>query len=241
MPEQQQTTVKQSKTPLYISIVILAAIIACYFFIPSVNDAVKEAWNVLTSDDQERIEQWVGQFDFWGPVIIIVCMIFQMFLLVVPTWLLMVVTVLAYGPVWGSLIILAAVFAASSIGYAIGAYLGAPIVKKIVGEKGEKKIESFIDDYGFWAVIVTRVSPFLSNDAISFVGGMLRMGYWRFMGATMLGITPLTILIAWLGEENQRLKDGLIWGGAISIVLFVVYVWWDKRRRAEGGGLRAES
>lgn len=228
--QENTTTIKQSKKPLYISLIIIGAMVACYFFIPEVNQAFKESYDVLTSDDKERIEKWVGQFDFWGPIVIIFIMIFQMFLLIVPTWLLMVVTVLAYGPIWGSLIILAAVFAASSIGYAIGAYLGAPVVKKIVGEKGEKKIESFIDDYGFWAVIVTRLSPFLSNDAISFVGGMLRMGYWRFMGATMLGITPLTILIAWLGEETQRLKDGLIWGGAISVVLFVLYVWWDKNR-----------
>ncbi len=66
-------------------------------------------------------------------------------------------------------------------------------MKKILGTKTEGKIANFIDDYGFWAVFITRLNPFLSNDAISFVAGMLRMGYWKFISATLAGIAPLTI------------------------------------------------
>lgn len=225
------TSVKQSKAPLYISIAIIVALVLSYFLIPGVQDFLNNAWEVLTSDDEARTKQWVDQFGVFGPVVIVFAMILQMFLLVIPTPLLMVVSVLAYGPVWGSLIILLAVFCASSVGYMIGAYLGPPIVTKILGKKSEKKVESFIEDYGFWAVIVTRLTPFLSNDAISFVGGILRMGYWRFIGATLIGITPLTIFIAYLGENSQRLRTGLLWGSVVSIVLFILYVWWDKRRK----------
>lgn len=228
--EKEETSVKQSKAPLYVSLGLVAAVIAGYFLIPGVRDFFKEAWDVLTSDDQQRIQQWVGQFGWMGPVVIVLVMIVQMFLLVIPTPLIMVVSILAYGPFSGSLIILAGIFCASTIGYWIGRYFGPVIVGKLVGNKTEEKIESFIDDYGFWAVIVTRLSPFLSNDAISFVGGMLRMNYWRFIGATLAGITPLTALIAFLGENNERLKTGLIWGSVISIALFAAYVWWDKKR-----------
>ena len=225
------TSVHKSKAPLYISIAIIGGLVAAYFFIPGVQDFLKEAWNVLTSDDEQRIKNWVGNFGWVGPLIIILAMIAQMFLLVIPSPLLMVVSVLAYGPIFGSLIILAAVFCASTIGYLIGAYLGPPVVAKILGPKSEKQVAQFIEDYGFWAVVVVRLAPFLSNDAISFVGGMLRMGYWRFIGATLLGITPLTVFVAWLGENNDRLKTGLIWASVISIVLFVAYVWWDKKRK----------
>ena len=220
----------QSKWPLYLSLALLAGVVLSYFFIPSVQNFFKEAWNVLSSGDEQRISQWVSQFGWFGPFVIILTFIMQMFLLVVPTPLLMVVTVVAYGPWAGTAIILAGIFTASSIGYFLGAWLGTPLVERLIGAKSEKKIESFIDDYGFWAVIVTRISPFLSNDAISFVGGMLRMGYWRFIGATMIGIFPLTVLIAYLGENNQRLKTGLIWVSIISLAGFIAYVWWDKKR-----------
>lgn len=227
---EEQASTKKSKLPLIISIAIIAGLALTYFFVPEVKNGLQNAWDVLTSQDEERTKQWVNQFGFWGPLIIVVTMIVQMFLIVIPSPFLMVATILAYGPYWGSLIIFVAIFCASSVGYAIGALLGTATVKKILGDKSERKIEHFIENYGFWAVIVTRLSPFLSNDAISFVGGILRMGYWRFIGASLLGIAPLTILIAFLGENNQRLQNGLIWGSVISIVLFIAYVWWDKKK-----------
>lgn len=226
-----KVTAKKSKAPLYISAGIVAIVILGYFLIPGIKSFFDNAWNVLTSDDEQRIKDWVSQFGPLGPIVIIFSMTLQMFLLVIPTPLLMVVSVLAYGPFMGGGIIFVAIFSASSIGYTIGAYFGPSIVTKILGNKTEQKVASFIKDYGFWAVIVTRLSPFLSNDAISFVGGLLHMGYWRFIGATLIGITPLTIFIAYLGENTKRLREGLLWGSIVSIVLFVLYVWWDKHRK----------
>lgn len=220
----------RSKLPIYISIGIILAVVITYLFVPDVRIGLQNGWEVLTSQDEQRTKEWVSQFSFWGPLILVFAMIAQMFLLIIPSPFLMVATVLAYGPYLGSLVILIAIFSASTVGYAIGAFLGTTVVKKIMGEKSERKIEVFIEEYGFWAVVVTRISPFLSNDAISFVGGILRMGYWRFIGATLLGITPLTVLIAYLGETNERLKTGLLWGSIISIFIFVAYVWWDKKK-----------
>ncbi len=231
MVEQQSGNVRQSKAPLIISVIILAAIVAAYFFIPGVQNFLNESWQVLTSDDEKRIEQWVSGFGWMGPTILILAMVAQMFLIVIPSVALMVVSILAYGPFFGSLIVFVAVFSASTVGYFIGRYFGPVIVQKLIGPKSEQKIEDFIDDYGFWAVIVTRLNPFLSNDAISFVGGILKMGYWRFIGATILGIAPLTIFIAVIGKSTSELKSGLLWGSLVSLVIFGFYVWWDKKRK----------
>lgn len=227
----KETKITKSKLPLYISIGILAALVVSYFVVPSVQSFLDEAWSVLLSDDEERVKNWVSGFGWLGPFVLVLAMVAQLFLLVVPSVLLMVVSVLAYGPIWGSVIIIASVFAASSVGYFIGSYFGDAFVKKIIGKKSEKKVASFLDDYGFWAVIVTRLNPFLSNDAISFVGGVLHMGYWRFMGATLIGIIPLTIFIAVFGKSIDDLKMGLLWGSLASLLFFVLYVWWDKRRK----------
>lgn len=224
-------SVKKSKLPLYISLGIILILAGAYFFIPEVNEALKEAWAVLTSNDDYRIKKWVGQFGWIGPLVLIFIMIVQMFLFVIPTIGIMVVSILAYGPVWGSLIVLAAVFAASSTGYFIGRYFGPVVVERLIGKKSEKKIAGFIEDYGFWAVAITRFNPFLSNDAISFVGGVLKMGYWKFIGATLLGITPLIVYIAIVGDSTDNLKTGLIWGSLVSLVIFIGYVYWDKKRR----------
>lgn len=227
----KSSSVKQSKAPLIISVIIIIGLILAYFFIPNVQHFLNEAWNVLSSNDEDRIKIWVDQFGWMGPLVIILAMTLQMFLLVLPSLALMVVSILAYGPVWGSLIVLVAIFTASTVGYAIGRFLGTVIVKKLIGNKTEKKIGDFLEDYGFWAVIITRLNPILSNDAISFVAGVLKMSYWRFIGATMVGISPLILFIAVLGETTDSLKTGLLWGSVISLILFLGYIWWDKSRK----------
>lgn len=227
----ETVSVKKSKAPLYISLSIVLAVIAAYYFIPAVREFLQEAWQTLSSGEEQRIEAWVSQFGFIGPLVIILAMILQMFLLIIPTIALMVVAILAYGPIWGSLIVFAAVFAASTVGYTIGAYLGPIIVEKLIGVKAERKISSFIEDYGFWAVFITRLNPLLSNDAVSFVAGVLKMGYWKFMGATLAGIAPLILFVAIMGRSNDSLINGLLWGSGISFVLFLAYIIWDKKFR----------
>ena len=223
---------KKSKLPLYLSLLFVAILVVCYFTIPSVKEFFNEAWNVLTGDDEKRIKSWVEGFGWLGPIVIVLAMVVQMFLLVIPTILLMIVAILAYGPIWGSTIIFAAVFVASSVGYFIGKYVGTGMITNLLGEKTIKKVSSFLEDYGFWAVVITRINPFLSNDAISFVAGILKMNYWKFISATILGIAPLTLLIAITGKNIDSLKSGLLWGSIASLLVFGFYIWWDKKRKS---------
>lgn len=229
--QQSQDETKQSKWPLIITGIILAGLVATYFISPGFQEGIKEGWQVLTSGDETRISVWVEQFGFWGPFFIILAMVAQMFLLVVNVVALMLVAIIAYGPVWGSVIAIVAVLVASTVGYLIGKALGEAGVRKIIGQKAEEKVHGFVSDYGVWAVIIARISPFLSNDAVSFVAGVARMSYLKFIGATLAGITPLTILLAWLGEDNDRLINGLIWVGGVSLVAFIAYVVYDKYYR----------
>lgn len=219
--------------PLYVSLLLFAVILICFFTVSSFNQFVKEAWDVLSSDDETRIKSWVEGFTWFGPILIILLMIVQMFLLIIPSILLMIVSVLAYGPVWGSLISLIAVGIASTVGYGIGRQLGVNPVRRILGEKTLQKIESFLNEYGFWAVAITRINPFLSNDAISFVTGMVKMDFWKFSSSTLLGISPLILFLAITGEDTDSLKSGLLWGSIGCLLIYGGYVWWDKRKKNE--------
>ena len=219
---------KQSKWPLIITLLIIAGLIGAYFVFPDFQKELKLSWDVLTSGDNKRISIWVDQFGFWGPFLIMFAMLAQMFLLVINVVALMLVAIIAYGPFWGSLIAIAAVLFASTIGYLLGRKAGEVGVSKLIGSKTQRKIMGFVDQYGLWAIIIARISPFLSNDAVSIVAGLAKMSYIRFIGATLLGIVPLTILLAWLGEEHERLKSGLIWVSAASIALFIGYIIYDK-------------
>lgn len=217
----QEETVTRNKAPLYISAAIIIAVVLSYFFIPGVQGFLNEAFSVLTSGNEQKVNSWVSQFGFWGPIVIVLAMTIQMFLIVIPSPILIGVAVLSYGTIWGSLIAIIAIFAASTVGYIVGAYFGPPFVTKLLGRSTKQKVEQAVDEYGFWAVVVTRLNPFLSDDAISFVGGILEMGYWKFISATLAGVIPLTLLIAYMGEHTKQFKEIALWISIISLLFSV--------------------
>ena len=99
---------------------LLGIATVCYFLIPEFKEGVNEAFHMLTSEDQDEIQRWVKQFGILGPIVLILAMAFQMFLLIVPNILLFAIAIVCYGPVWGALICMIGVFASSSLGYFIG-------------------------------------------------------------------------------------------------------------------------
>jgi uncharacterized membrane protein YdjX (TVP38/TMEM64 family) len=215
------------KLPIIISSSLLGILVACYFTIPSFQGFIKEAFDVLTSDDKERISKWVAQFKLAGPLVLILIMVIQMFLFIIPNIFLMIVAIISYGPVWGGIISFLGVFASSSLGYMIGKYLGPVTVHKLMSEKAKEKTSEFIKNYGVAAIAITRISS-LSNDSLSIVAGLLKMSYRRYILATLTGITPLIVLLCIYGNDGRILRS-LIWIAALSLVTLIIYIITDKR------------
>lgn len=209
----------KSKFPLFITSIIVVLGLFVYIFIPEAQIWMNEAIGVLISNDQERIKSWVTTFGWFGPILLVLAMIGQMFLVLIPTTVLLVVCILAYGPVWGSGIALLAIYAASSAGFFIGRAFGSVTVETILGSKAKTKSMNFLEKYGFWAVFITRLNPFLSNDVVSIVGGMIKMDYWKFTAASLAGITPLILILAFFGESTQALTNLFVGSGVVLVIL----------------------
>ena len=224
--------------PLIISSSLLSLLVAAYFVFPSFQAFIREAFDVLTSNDQARIQAWVSRFRLAGPLVLILVMVVQMFLFVVPNIFVMVIAIVSYGPFWGAVISFLGVFASSSVGYAIGHYLGPYTVNKLVSRNTQQKISAFIRDYGVAAIAITRISS-LSNDSLSIVAGLLKMPYKRYILATLSGITPLIVLLALYGK-NGRILRALIWIAAISLVLLIIYIIIDKRKNQKAKAAHME-
>ena len=217
------------KLPFIISFSLLSCVVACYFLITPFQNFINEGFDVLTSNDQVRIQRWVSQFRLAGPVVLILVMIFQMFLFVVPNVFVMMVAIISYGPLWGAIISFAGVFASSSVGYMIGRYLGPVTVNKLLSKRAQQKTTEFVTNYGIPAIAITRISSF-SNDSLSIVAGLLKMSYKKYILATLGGISPLIILLSIYGRNGKILK-ALIWIAAASLVILIIYIAIDKKRR----------
>lgn len=210
------------------SLILLACLVASYFIFHDFKHGVDEAYAVITSEDKERINTWVKQFGALGPIVLILAMTAQMFLFVIPNLLLFIIATLCYGPIWGSLICLGGVFISSSFGYLIGKKLGPGAIDKFVSEKAQERISNFVQHYGAKSVAILRLSS-LASDGLGFVAGMLEMQYKKFIIATMSGIFPVVALIAIFGS-NGKVEKALFWLAGISLVMFIVYIFIDKKK-----------
>lgn len=218
---------------LYWTWFFVAIAVISYFKYPEFRDAVDTGFHAMISGDRAVLQDWMGRLGPWGPFAIVLTMTAQMFLIVVPSFLLIVIAVLTYGPFRGLLLILASVFVASTVGYVIGRFLSPMTVEKLVGAEKREKLERFVDRYGLWVVLVTRMSPLLSSDAISFVGGLVKLKYWKFIAATVGGIGPLVGLVAYYGGGERDFEKGLIVVSLLSVVALAIYIYLDRRRSRE--------
>lgn len=218
-----------SKKPIFIYLAIALVLVICYFSFPEFKQEVNEAFDVLTGEDEERIQGYVKTFGIFGPIVIIIGMALQMFMFIIPNVLLMMIAIVSYGPVWGAVISFVGVFVASSFGYYIGRRLSPVTLARFVSVSTQKKIGDFIHDYGVGAIIITRLCSF-SNDALSFVAGLLQMNYRKYILSTLTGITPLIVLLAIFGK-NEKIEWALIWITLASLIMLIVYILLDKRRK----------
>jgi len=216
---------------LYFTLGIVIVLTVLFFTYTPFQDSMKELWDALMSGNQQEISSVIKSFGAWGIAAIILIIILQMFLVVIPSWLPMIAAALVYGTFSSILISSTGVFLASTIGYSLGLGLSENALHKFISDKTFDKLNYWVSHYGFWSIVLFRVSPFLSNDAISVLAGGLKMNYLKFITATMIGIVPLATAIAFFASDIQTLKTGLYWIGGAGIVFYGIFVFIDHRKR----------
>jgi uncharacterized membrane protein YdjX (TVP38/TMEM64 family) len=108
--------------------------------------------------------------------------------------------------------------------YYIGLYFQTWLEKRITIKELET-FSQFIENYGIWAIIITRLTPFIPFDAISYVAGFVKLRKRDFIIGTTIGLVPRIGFYLLIGSEvvdlaEQDLTLGLIAFVGIIIILF---------------------
>lgn len=97
----------------------------------------------------------------------------------------------------------------------------------------------FFDRFGLWAVFVGRLLPIVRT-YISFPAGLSKIGYVKFILATMAGAIPWNFALAYagynLGQHYQTVAATLgpfAIPMAIVVVLLLAVAWWFGRKAGE--------
>jgi len=97
----------------------------------------------------------------------------------------------------------------------------------------------FFDRFGLWAVFVGRLLPIVRT-YISFPAGVSKIGYVRFVLATLAGAIPWNFALAYagykLGQHYQTVAATLspfVIPIAIGVVILLALAWWFGRKLGE--------
>ncbi len=97
----------------------------------------------------------------------------------------------------------------------------------------------FFERFGLWAVFIGRLLPIVRT-YISFPAGVSRIGYVRFVLATLAGAIPWNFALAYagykLGQQYQTVAKDIspfVIPIAIVVVILLAAAWWFGRRLGE--------
>ncbi|MFC4425781.1 TVP38/TMEM64 family protein [Deinococcus navajonensis] len=221
--------------PRYLRWLILGGVLAALAglgLIPEVRAFLGQGYAALTSTDPSVTRQFVDGLGWAGPLALIVGFVLQAVLPVLPALVMTAVTARAYGPVEGFFIVYIGTLLGAVAGYGLGRSVGNTLVRLLVGETARRKAYEFAERHGVQGVLMVRLMPVLSADAMNLVAGAARMPFRPFMLATAVGALPVTALVVWLSGSGKRLLWGL--GGlSVLVALVVAGRWWLARRRTQ--------
>lgn len=159
----------------------------------------------------------------WGPAILFVLMVAQAVPTPVPTVAITLAAGLLYGTAWGSLLAWSGAMVAAAVSFALGRWLGRPIVSRLGGARALDAVDRWSGSGSFRAVLVARLIPPVSYRATSLAAGLLPIGLPSFLIATGVGQAPATVAYAALGASLLGDASTIAWAaGAIGIAVAVV-------------------
>lgn len=179
----------------------------------------------------EEIRNWILSFGVWAPVLFIVLYALRP-VIFFPASVMSLAGGLAFGALWGTVIIVIGATLSAALAFLIGGKLGDRFMKIQAGSRTET-IQKQMEQNGFVYVLIFRFIPVINFDAISYLASLAGVKFRAFITATFIGIIPGTFAYAFLGASFVTLNPWQI-AGAVAIFLVFMIVPILLRKRLSG-------
>ena len=187
----------------------------------------KQVWGYLLElsaafQNIETARTYIKSYGALAPVVSAILMIFQSVIAPLPAFLITFANGTLFGFWWGAVLSWSSAMLGASLCFFIARGLGRPIVVKLLSEAAINTSDRFFQRYGKHAVLIARLVPIISFDAISYGAGLTGMRFLGFAIATGIGQLPATLLYSYLGDRVTGSIKVLFWGFGIAIAVSII-------------------
>ena len=190
--------------------------------------------------DRESLEGLVTEAGVAGPVLVIALMTLAVVASPIPSAPIALASGAAYGHTWGTIWVVLGAELGALVAFGLARFLGFDAIRRWIGpgiDRGLSGSQNALTTI----VLVSRLLPFVSFDAVSYAAGLSCLRFWRFALATLAGIVPASFLLAHFGSVAAEGEAGpATWIVAIGLgALTAAPLLWAGWRRP-GTKCRAE-
>lgn len=144
----------------------------------------------------------------WAPLIFILVFAIKS-VIPFPTSILALAAGLVFGPFYGALYAIIGSVVSAAIAYQVAKRLGRDFVVKVLGQK-TKILDRLAEMHGLQVVLFFRIVPSLPFDVFNLGAGLSNIRYRDFLLGTLIGMTPWSFALGYLGDRLANLKLNFI-------------------------------
>ena len=231
---------KQPNLIRQILLLVIALTLVAYFAIPGVHGFVNEAISVLGSADLDAVAAYIRSFGPWAMAFSFALMVFSSVLAPLPAFMITLSNAAIFGWWQGAILSWSSAMAGAALCFFIARALGRDVVEKLAGKGALAGVEGYFKKYGTRTILVCRLLPFVSFDAVSYFAGLTPIKFLPFFIATGIGQTPATIVYSYVGGMltggARLLMIGLLCLFSLAILVSIIrQIYTDRQAKKSNG------
>jgi len=210
------------KTKNIIIAIVLLAVIVFY------RQPISNLLHIIS--DQEAVSAYLQGYGVWGPVVLFILMVAQVFVAIIPGHALMVTAGYVYG-MTGLFVIIVSTILGSQIAFFIARQYGRSLIYKLASSQIIERWDGMARNQGVMFYFFAFVLPIFPSDLMCYVAGLGKISARRFLIANALGRTVVAIGITIIGMYglNPPLAFWLIFIGGM-LALFIGWFVFKRRK-----------
>jgi len=166
----------------------------------------------------EGIREWILSFGIFAPIIYVVLYTIRP-LILFPASILSLAAGLAFGAIWGTIYTIIGATLGAIVSFLVAKKFGKNITNNKTPNVRMRKIQSQMEENGFFYVLLLRLIPLFNFDLISYLAGISKVKLSHFVLATVVGTIPGTFAYNFLGSSFVGDNKSII---IIAVVVFVL-------------------
>jgi uncharacterized membrane protein YdjX (TVP38/TMEM64 family) len=174
--------------------------------------------------DREAVTASMNHLGFWGPFVLAILFILQVFLAFIPGQALMVASGYLYGFWGGFLLSWLSLVVGGEIAFYLARRHGRSFAEKWISPDVLTRWDRNAQGQGVAFYTISLVMPLVPNDAMCYVAGLDRITHRRFSTANLLGRGLACLITSWIGAFGSQ-APAYVWIIILVLGLLAMIAW----------------